>query len=288
MTVWQLYEHLRSILTENGLESAQLEAREIAAKAGEADRRNIAHWKEQEITGQQRRAAGEMLLQRLRGRPLAYILGEWDFYGYTFRVTPDVLIPRSDTETLCDFAIQEARKRKHPRVLDLCCGSGCIGIALAKEVLQATVVGIDLSEKALAVASENGRLHHLPSERYRALKGDIRLMGDIPGEYDLLVCNPPYITKEEMTQLDPGVKDFEPHLALFGGDDGLDFYRIIAGRYAERLAPGAAVLVECGWRQAREISAMFRMGGLDQVTIETDLTGIERVVRAVVPVDLTN
>ena len=148
-----------------------------------------------------------MLIQRLRGKPVAYIIGEWSFYGYDFHVTSDVLIPRSDTECLCDAAIREAKKREHPQVLDLCCGSGCIGIVLAKEVPDAVVAGVDISAKALEIARGNAARHRLEENRYTARWGDVRRVSAIPGKYDILVCNPPYIPAEEMKQLDPGVRD---------------------------------------------------------------------------------
>ena len=285
MTAWELYESIRKILQDNGIESAQLEAWEITAKAAEVSRKNAAMWRSTEVTPLQRKTAGEMLIQRLRGKPVAYIIGEWSFYGYDFHVTSDVLIPRSDTECLCDAAIREAKQREHPQVLDLCCGSGCIGIVIAKEVPDAVVAGVDISEKALEIARENAARHRLEKGRYTARWGDVRRMSTIPGKYDILVCNPPYITAEEMKQLDPGVSEFEPHLALFGGEDGMDFYRILARRYASCLNPGACILVECGWRQARDVMALFHIGGLTDIEIEKDLTGIERVVRARVPLD---
>lgn len=283
MTAWNLYESIRGILEQNGIESAQLEAWEIAAKAAEVDRRNAAVWKQAEVTPAQRKCAGEMLIQRLRGKPVAYIIGEWDFYGYTFHVTNDVLIPRSDTECLCDAAIREAKKRKNPKVLDMCCGSGCIGIALAKNVPQASVTGVDISDKALEVAQENAEWHGLDKSRYETQWGDVRRMNTFSGIYDILVCNPPYIAAAEMKQLDPGVSDFEPHLALYGGTDGLDFYRLLARRHPTRLNPGACVLVECGWKQARDVVSLFQIGGLVDIEIEKDLTGIQRVVRAYTP-----
>lgn len=284
MSVWELYEHLRDILNQNGVESAQLEARELAANAAKVTTRDYTAWKQIEVTGSQKKTAGEMLVQRLRGKPVAYILGEWDFYGYTFRVTPDVLIPRSDTECLCDAAIRAARRLSKPKVLDMCCGSGCIGIALAKEVPDAEVTGMDISTKALEIARENAKRLGLDESRYHTMWGDVRRVGSFAGGYDILVCNPPYITASEMEQLDPGVKEYEPHLALYGGEDGLDFYRLISRRHLDRLNPGACVLVECGWKQARDVAALFTQGGLSDVTIEKDLTGIERIVRGNVPV----
>jgi release factor glutamine methyltransferase len=285
MTAWSLYESLRGVLEQNGIVSAQLEAWELAAKAVNLDRRNAAVWKQTEVTAEQKADAEALLAQRLQGKPIAYLIGEWDFYGYTFRVTSDVLIPRSDTECLCDAAVREAKRYVRPRVLDLCCGSGCIGIALAKTVPQASVVGVDISEQALCIARENAARHGLDSTHYTAQWGDARCMERLPGQYDILVCNPPYITAEEMRQLDPGVSEFEPHLALYGGEDGLDFYRILAERSAEKLTGGGCLLVECGWKQAADVAELFRHGDLIDVEMQKDLTGIPRIVCARTPSD---
>ncbi len=289
MTIWELYEHMRTILEQSGIsEAAPLEARELTAFATGTDRRNTRDWKTVDVTGEQRRTAGEMMVQRLKGRPVAYILGEWDFYGYTFKVTPDVLIPRSDTEVLCDAAIQHAKRLKQPHILDLCCGSGCIGIAIANEVPQASVVGMDISEEALAVTRENAERYHLNKPRYDAKWANARQSGSVVGLYDMIVSNPPYITAQEMDELDPGVKHFEPSLALFGGEDGLDFYRSIAvlcKRYMHHLRPGGRVLVECGWKQASMVMSLFQMAGLERIETIKDFSGIDRVVSAYSPLE---
>ncbi len=286
MTVWELCESMRSAMEEYGIEAAQLESQELTAKATGTDRKDVLRWKTIAVTTEQRRIAGEMLIQRLRGKPVAYIIGEWDFYGYTFSVTPDVLIPRSDTEILCHAAVEEIRTRSTPDVLDLCCGSGCIGIAIAMEAPAASVTAVDISTAALEVARENARRYQLNEQRYNALWGDVYRMGSFPGQYDVLVCNPPYITAKEMRELDSSVLDYEPELALYGGEDGLDFYRIIARRSVVCMRPGACILVECGWKQAQEVIALFRSGGLERIESVKDWNGIDRVVRAYVPKQL--
>ena len=164
----------------------------------------------------------------LSGEPLAYVLGEWDFYGLTLHVTPDVLIPRDDTVAVTSLAIQKALfMQQDPRILDLCCGSGCIGLAIASRVKDARVTLADLSKEALAVAKKN-MLRHKFSGRVSCVQADA--MGPAPaflGKFDMIVSNPPYIDAEEMKGLESCVVDFEPHMALFGGEDGLDFYRSI-------------------------------------------------------------
>lgn len=286
MTVWELCESMRSAMDEYGIEASQLESQELTAKATGADRRDVLRWKSMDVTASQRRTAGEMLIQRLRGKPVAYIIGEWDFYGHTFLVTPDVLIPRSDTEVLCHAALEEIKKRKNPKVMDLCCGSGCIGISIALEAPNASVTAVDVSMAALGVARQNAERYKLTKERYNAIWGDAYRLGGVSGRYDVLVCNPPYITAKEMRELDGSVRDYEPELALYGGEDGMDFYRIISRRGITTMRPGGCVLVECGWKQAREVATLFYSGGLEHIETIPDLNGIDRVVRAYVPKDL--
>ena len=221
--------------------------------------------------------------RRKQDEPLAYILGEWDFYGNRFVVTPDVLIPRGDTEWLCDSAVQAARNVSAPRVLDLCCGSGCIGISLALAVPQAQVVAADCSEAALAVTRDNAALHGLDAPRFQAVQADALVPDSIDGAFDLVVTNPPYITAQEMRELDHSVDAYEPHLALFGGEDGLDFYRAMAQKPAFRLKPGGQFFAECGWKQGGQVAALFRAAGWTDVHLQSDLAGVPRIVCAVSP-----
>ena len=149
------------------------------------------------------------------------------FYGLTFKVDRSVLIPRSDTERLCELVIEQAKERVSPRILDLCCGSGCIGIAAAHTVEDARVTAIDLSDGALHITRENARDLGV-SSRLLTMKADV--MHAPPrglGQFDIIVSNPPYVTEDEMQMLDRSVADFEPHEALYGGEDGLDFYHAI-------------------------------------------------------------
>ena len=182
----------------------------------------------------------DQYLQRMeKGEPLAYILGEWDFYGLKLFVTPDVLIPRDDTCALAEIAIRQALfLDANPRILDLCTGSGCIGIAIASRVKDAKVTLADLSREALAVAKKNVGAHHMTG-RVSCVQADAM---DTPpaflGQFDMIVSNPPYIDAKDMEGLEVSVKDYEPHMALFGGEDGLDFYRAITENYRHHLKPG--------------------------------------------------
>ena len=214
----------------------------------------------------------------LYGEPLAYILGEWDFYGLTFQVDKSVLIPRADTERLCELVIGRARDKVSPRILDLCCGSGCIGIAAAHEVEDARVTAVDFSDGALRVTRENARRLGVQA-RFVALKADV--LEDPPGgmgEYDILVSNPPYVTRQEMQELDRSVSEFEPHEALYGGPDGLDFYRAICAKWSSLLVPGGMALFECGWQQAADVAAIMEETHYTGVGITEDLSGVPRIV----------
>lgn len=283
-TLRQTLQAVRRRLESADISMPELEAAELVACALGIDRRHIPALPGRPVTAAERERLSALLARRLAGEPLAYLLGEWDFYGITLRVTPDVLIPRSDTERLCELAIQTARPQPAPRVLDLCSGSGCIGLALLHEVPQARAVAVDISPAALAVAGENAERLGL-ADRYQCMQASAL---EPPAEayrdtFDLMVCNPPYITADEMRTLDPDVADYEPHLALYGGEDGLDFYRAVTRAWVQAVRPGGAIFFECGWKQGEAVAAVCRAAGLDAVRVETDYAGVPRIVCAVRP-----
>ena len=224
----------------------------------------------------------ETNLQRLlKEEPIAYILGQWEFYGLPLHVTPDVLIPRDDTCAVADLAIRQGLfLDKDPRVLDLCCGSGCIGLAVASRVKDAKVTLADISPKALSVAKENVTLNKL-SGRVRCVAADaLKPAFPFLGKYDMIVSNPPYITGEEMKELPKSVADYEPHLALYGGEDGLDFYRSIAKNFAPALKPGGYLAFEFGDTQADAVCAILEENGYTVLERKKDFNDIERAVLA--------
>ena len=224
----------------------------------------------------------EANLQRLlQEEPIAYILGQWEFYGLPLHVTPDVLIPRDDTCAVADLAIRQGLfLDKDPRVLDLCCGSGCIGLAIASRVKDAKVTLADISPKALAVAKENVALNKL-SGRVRCVSADaLRPAFPFLGKFDMIVSNPPYITAEEMKELPKSVADYEPHLALYGGEDGLDFYRSIAKHYAAALKPGGYLAFEYGDTQADDVCRILEENGYTVLERARDFNDRERAVLA--------
>ena len=224
------------------------------------------------------------LARIVAGEPLAYILGEWSFYGLDFKVTPDVLIPRDDTMAVTDLAVEAARTYPAPqRVLDLCTGSGCIGLALAHYVDSARVTLGDISEPALRVAKQNLANLRLKS-RVTAFSVDVlQPAPKFLGQFDLIVSNPPYVTTKEMAALDVSVWAYEPHLALEGGEDGLDFYRAIVKNFDAALRPGGTFCFEFGLGQETALEAILQAAGLEEITFRKDLRGVVRAVRAKKP-----
>ena len=221
------------------------------------------------------------LARLLNDEPIAYILGQWEFYGLPLHVTPDVLIPRDDTCAVADLAIHQALfLDKDPRILDLCCGSGCIGLAVASRVKDAKVTLADISPKALSVAKENVALNKL-SGRVRCVAADaLRPAFPFLGKFDMIVSNPPYITGAEMKELPKSVADYEPHLALYGGEDGLDFYRSIAKNFAPALKPGGYLAFEFGETQGDDVCAILVENGYTVLERKRDYNDRERAVLA--------
>ena len=217
----------------------------------------------------------------LQGEPLAYILGEWDFYGLKLYINKNVLIPRDDTCAVTALAIKKGLfLDQSPRILDLCCGSGCIGLAIASRVKDARVTLADMSKDALAVAKKNiVNLHY--TGRVSCVQADA--MAPAPGflgKFDLIVSNPPYITYQEMQELPVSVKGYEPHMALFGGEDGLDFYRSIAKNYASALKPGGFLCFEFGMGQGDDVCAILKENGYTILERTRDFNDRERAVLA--------
>ena len=222
------------------------------------------------------------LIQRyLQGEPLAYILGEWEFYGLKLYVDPHVLIPRDDTCAVTTLAINQGLYlQEAPRILDLCTGSGCIGLAIASRVKDARVTLADVSKDALAVAKRNVTRNHL-SARVSCVQADaLTPPSAFLGKFDMIVSNPPYITVAEMRELPKSVNDFEPHLALCGGDDGLVFYRSIINNYTQALKPGGCLCFEFGMGQGDAVCRLLLDKGYTILERSRDYNDIERAVIA--------
>ncbi len=217
-----------------------------------------------------------LLARRLQREPLQYLTGEAEFLGRVFCVDTRVLIPRPETELLAEHAVQALKESSAPRTaLDLCCGSGCLGVTLALEVEDASVTLSDLSADALAVTGANAeRL----GAKVTIMQGD--LFEELQGQqFQLIVSNPPYIPREECDTLQPEVRR-EPHMALDGGDDGLDFYRRIAAEAPKHLTDGGALMLEVGWNQAQQVAELLQNAGMEDVRCEMDFQSIPRMVMA--------
>lgn len=259
-----LYKAARQLLRQVDGENSEFTARQIVAAA--TDRTISQLVADFQLTVFQRdiQRVNELVQRRLKGEPLAYVLGQWEFHGLTLQVTPDVLIPRDDTEAVCGLAIGKAMQlRQNPRILDLCAGTGCIGLAIAAKVKDARVTLGEVSPEAIRVAKKNIQDNHL-SGRVSVVQLDVRKEPPrFLGKYDLIVSNPPYVTAAQMEELDPSVRDYEPRLALYGGLDGLDFYRAILDNYASLLKDGGYICFEFGMGQEAQVCQILMEHGFE-------------------------
>lgn len=225
------------------------------------------------IMEDQLRELFSMVDRRASHEPLQYLMGTADFMGFTFHVDERVLIPRQDTEVLVEMAVDRIQRQKNPKVLDLCCGSGCIGISVAKLCPDADVTLVDISAPALEVSRQNAR--DLEAH-VKIIQSD--LFTEVPSRYDFILSNPPYIPTKVVEGLMPEVRDHEPHLALDGEEDGLAFYRRIAGQAGEHLNKNGTIIMEIGSDQGRDLTEILTGHGFSHVTVTKDLAGLDRVV----------
>lgn len=278
-TINEIYLDMRRRMRDGGIEGYALEARLLLAHAcGMDENRLLANmhlYPSKNII----QTAYDYVNRRLAGEPCAYILGSWEFYGMPMIVTPDVLIPRMDTEVLIHKALELMGGKTEPlRILDLCCGSGCIGCALAKHLPGSRVVLADISPDARAVSRKNILLNNLGRQ---AICMEADALSPAPGnlgKFDLLVSNPPYIETDEIETLDASVRQWEPHLALDGGSDGLDFYRSIIQGWKSVLKDNGTIIFELGEGQAEDVKTMLREAGFQKVGGAFDTLSVERVV----------
>ena len=274
----EVYLDARRRLKAAGIEAAGLEARLLLAfaadKSPEEFLRDIRMYPDEAFTLR----AEELVRRRLAGEPAAYLTGSWSFYGLDLEINPNVLIPRADSELAVDAALSCLADAAEPRVLDLCTGSGCIGIAIAARIPACRVILADLDRRALLLAKRNAMLNHV-SGRVLCAEADVH-EGPSPrlGEFTLIVCNPPYIPTGELETLDPSVRDYEPRLALDGGEDGLDFYRSIFARWMRIIRPGGWLVLECGERQSMTLRRLAEECGIIPTDTLVDGHGTERTL----------
>ena len=278
ITYNDLYLEVRRQLRESGVEASTLEARELVCfgtgKSREELQRDSRLYASPEREAQVRR----LVERRMAGEPVAYLIGEWEFYGLPLDISQDVLIPRADTEVLAEQAIAYIQQLGECRVLDLCAGSGCVGLAIAAQAPQARVVLGEIDDSALKICRQNIRRNSL-SARVTPIQMDAR---EKParslGEFQCIISNPPYIPTGDIAGLEPSVRDYEPHMALDGGADGMDFYRSIAEQWKEALTPGGRIYFEVGIGQADAVLRLMRSQGFGDLQIIKDHHKIPRVV----------
>jgi len=217
-----------------------------------------------------------LIQHRRNGEPIQYITGEAEFYGLPFRVTPDVLIPRPETEHLVEKAIELSGRFEQPRIAEVGTGSGCIAVALARHLPHAAITAIDLSAAALGVAEQNAKLNKVD---LLFLQGDL-LAPVVSEQFEIVVSNPPYVPTTDRETLAVEVRDHEPALALFAGDDGLDIYRRIIPQAFACLVPGGFIALEIGYGQSASIADLLTASGFQQIEFIPDLQSIPRVACA--------
>ena len=272
----------RNALRDAGIEAYNLEARVLLARAAGKSAPELLRDMRLYTTPQVEETAAAFTARRLAGEPVAYITGSWEFYGLPMTVTPDVLIPRMDTELLVSTAVELLTGRNmNARILDLCCGSGCIACAIGHEMPATKLVCIDISATALEICRKN-LAHNRLSGRAICMQADATTSPPMSiGQFDLIVANPPYIASDEIMTLDPSVRDYEPIWALDGGPDGLKFYKAIIKYWKHLLPQGGMLLFEVGEGQAEAVSEMLLNGGFRTAATKRDTLGVDRVVLGV-------
>jgi len=260
--------------------AARLEAQLLLAHVLRCSKMDLLLRHEEQPTETQRGEYRTLIQRRVDGFPVAYLIGSREFYLLPFEVTPAVLVPRPETETLVAEALRLLKPLEQPKALDLCTGSGCIGISVAHQKADATVTAADVSPDALDVARRNASKHGV-ANRMHFTQGDLFAALPPGSLFHAILCNPPYVTPGELANLAPDVREHEPRLALDGGPDGLAFYRRIAAEVEGFLAPGGFLLLEIGATQDAAVAALLaERAGLEVGKVLKDAAGLPRVVAA--------
>lgn len=274
MTIFEAYNDCKKQLEKAGIEDYVFESKQIIKHVTGYTNAQILTKYTQLLTKFQQDNLTAIIKQRLIRYPLQYILRRWNFFGREFFVGPGVLIPRSDTETLIDVCLETLQKKQIPRVLDLCAGTGCIGLTIKGECANADVTLVEKFDQALEYTVKNAAHNNLD---VKIIKGDVLATEGAEGIYDLIVSNPPYINDEDMKNLQPEVT-FEPATALAGGNDGLDFYRHITKEYKKNLSKDGTLAFEVGINQADAVAEIMRENGFSNLQTRKDYANVDRVV----------
>lgn len=272
-TVKAVLKKTEQTLAAAGIEDPELEAGVLLEDIGGQSPAAIQLAPEAEMPAEKAAAVARAAQRRSGGYPLQYIIGSWDFYGRRFACGEGVLIPRAETELLCECVIKYFAKRPAPRIVDLCSGTGCIAITLAKEIPDAKVAAVELYDGAMKYLERNNAAF---GGCISAVQGNAL----VPfGEFDCVVSNPPYVAAAEMPTLQREVLA-EPETSLLGGEDGLDFYRAIAKNWYDRIASGGFIAFEIGEAQGRAVEAILKENGYYGVSVWEDYAGLDRIVTA--------
>ena len=278
ITYNDLFLDIRRELKRGGIIDTTLDARELTCFGVNKTKEELTRDGRLYAPPELERRVRELTARHLAGEPVAYLIGEWEFYGLPLDISKDVLIPRPDTEVLVDQALPYIQSLGDCRVLDLCAGSGCVGLAVAKLCPGSRVVLGELMEGALRVCRHNIRRTGLTAQ---VLPWQVNVLDGPPprfGEFDCIVSNPPYIPDGDIAGLDVSVRDYEPLTALKGGGDGLDFYRAISDKWRAALHPGGRLYFEVGIGQADDVLRIMRAQGFGDIEVVPDTAGIPRVV----------
>lgn len=275
---YALFEQCRSILEEKGIDTARFDT--LCIFQDMLGERNpiLVTDKNKDVPPELSDKIMELVRRRSEGYPLQYLLGEWEFYGYPFKVGEGVLIPRPDTETLIEQTLAVCRQmgNKSPKIIDLCSGSGCIAVTLKKEIPEAEVLAVEISDEAIKYLNQNAELNNAD---ITIIQGDVldeKLQQSL-WDFDIIVSNPPYLTGEEMKELQREVV-LEPELALFGGNDGLGFYRRLTAMWKNSLKTGGYLLYEFGMGQHLAVSEILAENDFTDITFQKDAGGIIRTI----------
>ena len=281
-TILQAIAEGSRLLESAGVDQQVLTAGVLLRHVMAVDRTYLLTRSEEQIEESQYRDYLALVDRRAAGEPLQYLTGHQEFYGLDFIVTPDVLIPRPETEFLVERIINLVGEMKQdaPVIVDVGTGSGCIAVTLAKQLPQAKLIATDASSRALAVARENAGRHGV-QDRIEFIEGNLLeplAANPVQGHVDLLASNPPYVNEADLESLQREVRDWEPHGALFGGPDGLDFYRRLLVESPVYLKPEGFVVLEIGFSQLESINEMVKAGAFAVIDITRDLQGIPRTL----------
>ena len=278
ITYNNLYLDIRQELRRAGITAATLEARELVCYGSGKTREELIRDGQLYVAPEVEGRIRKLVDRHLHGEPVAYLIGEWEFYGLPLDISEAVLIPRVDTEVLAAEAIGYVKDLGPCRVLDLCAGSGCVGLAVAANAPQCRVLLGEISEAAVRICRQNIRRNQLGGQVSVMVMDAMEKPAAAIGEFDCIVCNPPYIPRADIETLDRSVKNFEPYQALCGGEDGYDFYSAISQNWRKALKAGGRLYFEVGIGQADTVLRLMRANGFGDINVVQDTGGIPRVV----------